>query len=170
MRHAVAVPIPLLAIGLFAGCGIGSTTATKEHSSTASRAGEPARTILDEAATALTHAHSFALRGHLDIAKRQTRVELEAQEPNTARLTLERGTSVVAVVFFGDGNGAYLRANRAFFLAEYAHEPVPAAVVKLLANRWLKVPAKEAGGQPKLDARSLGGASLPNVARSSLTG
>jgi len=158
MRRAIASAVMLAALALLAGCGSSSTTtSTGEATAVATRASEPARKILDEAAAALEHAHSFALHGRLDVERQQTGISLETQEPNVARMTLERGDDVASVIFFGEGKSAYMRANPAFLHAQYAHERVPGAVVALLANRWLKVPAKEAGGQPKeLDGRSLG--------------
>jgi len=138
MRRAIASAVMLAALALLAGCGSSSTTtSTGEAAAVAPRAGEPARKILDEAAAALEHAHSFALHGRLDVERQQTGISLETQEPNVARMTLERGDDVASVIFFGEGKSAYMRANPAFLHAQYAHERVPGAVVALLANRWL---------------------------------
>ncbi len=151
LQSAGLAALCLLGLGA---CGSSSSTSTSQSRPAASRAQLPARKILDEAAAALTRAHSFALHGQLDIEKHPSRVGLEVEEPGTVRVTIERGTSVISVIDLGDANTAYMRANAAFFRLEEAK--VPSAAVGLLANRWLKVPAKEVTGGTKLDARSLG--------------
>lgn len=130
--------------------GAGSTAKTTTAAASSQEARKPPRQILEDAAGALSRARSVAVRGRLKLDGRPGEMTLEEERPGRLRVNIDRGGGSASVISVA--GQSYVKANEAF-LSQKAH--APAALLGLLAGRWLRAEDREDLGFESLNIRKL---------------
>jgi len=138
---AVSSAILLLA----AGCGGSSSSSS---TTAGDQSGRQPKQILDDMRGALADVDSYHLDGSFTDKDGQTRLSGDVAAPGSLRLELDQGANTVSMVIVG--SQTFLRANRSFWKAQGG--VAQPKVLKLLSDRWVKVPQANAGDVRKLVA------------------
>ena len=137
---------PCAALVLAAGCGGSSSSSTSTGSG--DQSSKAPGQILADMRSALAGVDSYHLDGSFTDKDGETRLAGDVAAPGSLRLKLEQGGNTVSMVIVG--SQTYLRANRGFWKAQ-AGVSQP-KVLKLLSDRWVKVPEASAADVRKLIA------------------
>jgi hypothetical protein len=140
LRRALICSLAPLAL---VGCGGASGPTGSTGSSAASRstaASKSAQAILAEVAAEMKKVRSYHVDGVDVSTDGRTRVVGDVSASGAVKFRLQAGGQTAE--FVSVRRRTYLKADRAFWLAQVG--PSGAKVAKLLADRWVKVPAAEA--------------------------
>ena len=127
--------IPLV----LSGCG--------SSSSGGDTASKPPKQILSDVQSAVAKVHSYHLAGTITDKDGPGQLVGDVAAPSSLRFTIKQGGRAAQLVV--TESNAYLRASRSFWQSQGG---IPAKAIKLLSNRWVKVPASAKGGPGDLVA------------------
>jgi len=116
-----------------------ATTSAATSSAATSSGGEAAKPpaqILTDAASALRHAHGFAMQGSVNQGKQVVRVKLTTTSPSAIDLSFILGPSSAELI--GLPKASYIKANATFWRAQAGPNAVK------LAGKWIEVPSTSA--------------------------
>lgn len=140
MSKTLRLAAPCAVLLLAAGCG-GSSSSSKDEGS------KTPQQILADVRSALAGVKTYHLEGSFQDNSGTTRIAGDVAAPGSMRLTLGQGGNTVAMVV--TGSQTFMRANSSFWKAQISKPNV----VKLLSNRWVKVPQSGAGDLRKVVAQ-----------------
>jgi hypothetical protein len=134
---ALCALIPLV----LSACGSSSGSS----SSGGDRTAKPAKQVLSDVQAAVAKVHSYHLDGTITDKDGRTSLVGDVVAPDSLQFRIRQGGKAAQIVL--TSSATYLRASRPFWQAQGG---IPAKLVKLLSDRWVKVPGGASGSPREL--------------------
>lgn len=141
--------LPLLAAGTLTSavaltaCGGSSSTSTIAKGAGGDLAAQTPQQILDASVAAVDGVHSYRIRGSFNDDDGRTAVDADVMDNGSVRATYTTSGSTSSYLVVGAKG--FIRGDRAYWL-DGRSDPRSERIARLLAGRWVKLPASGAAG------------------------